>query len=112
MVERMRSSALAGLLAWALLLPYPVLSQSPVAVLYTEGVVHGFLVLRTLEGDALAEGDVTEVARGDRVTSHMRLLKNMTGYTNFLARSFRAWVCFDRWRCRSSRASRRVTYAS
>src|SRR3984893_4306631 len=70
MVERMRSSALAGLLAWALLLPYPVLSQSPVAVLYTEGVVHGFLVLRTLEGDALAEGDVSEVAHGDRVTSH------------------------------------------
>jgi len=69
----MRSSALAGLLTWALLLPSPVQSQSPVTVLYTEGVVHGFLVLRTLEGDALAEGDVTEVARGDRVTSHMVL---------------------------------------
>lgn len=73
MVERIRSSALAGLLTWALLLPSPVLSQSPVTVLYTEGLVHGFLVLRTLEGDALAEGDITEVARGDRVTSHLVL---------------------------------------
>jgi hypothetical protein len=44
MTERIRSSALAGLLAWALLLPSSVLSQSAVAVQYTEGVVHGFLV--------------------------------------------------------------------
>jgi hypothetical protein len=44
--------------------------------------------------------------------NHVRLVKNMTGYTNFLARSLRAWVCFDRCSCRSSRASRRVTYAS
>jgi hypothetical protein len=73
MVERIRSSALAGLLTWALLLPAPVLSQTPVTVRYTEGLVHGFLVLRTLEGDALAEGDVTQVARGDRVTSHLVL---------------------------------------
>jgi hypothetical protein len=71
MTKRIRFSTLASLLAWALLLPSPVLSQSPVAVLYTEGEVHGFLVLRTLEGDALAEGDVTQVARGDRVTNHL-----------------------------------------
>jgi hypothetical protein len=70
MAERMRSSALAGLLTWALLLPSPVLSQSPVAVQYTEGVERGFLVLRTLEGDTLAEGDVTQFARSDRVTIH------------------------------------------
>ena len=48
-----------------------MLSQSPVAVLHTEGLVHGFLVLRTLEGNALADGEVTQVARGDRVTSHL-----------------------------------------
>src|SRR5271154_1045586 len=70
MLKRMRSSALAGLLTWALLLPSPVLSQSPVAVQYTEGVVRGFLVLSTLEGNSLAEGDVTQFARGDRVSSH------------------------------------------
>src|ERR1700730_5641068 len=72
MLERVWSRALAGLLIWAALLaPAAVLSQSPVAVLHTEGLVHGFLVLRTLEGNALADGDVTQVARGDRVTSHL-----------------------------------------
>jgi len=70
MTKLIRSSALAGLLAWALLLSSPLLSQAPVTVQYTEGVVHGFLVLSTLDGKALAEGDVTQVARGDRVTSH------------------------------------------
>jgi hypothetical protein len=71
MVERLRFWVLVGLLIWTLLLPAAVLSQSPVAVLHTEGLVHGFLVLRTLEGNALADGEVTQVARGDRVTSHL-----------------------------------------
>jgi hypothetical protein len=69
LVKRIRSVALAGLLTWALLLPSSVLSQSPIAVRYTEGLVHGFLVLRTLEGNVLADGEVTEVAHGDRVTA-------------------------------------------
>src|ERR1700677_1990579 len=73
MLKRIWSSTFAGLLIWALLLPSPVLSQSPVTVLYNEGLVHGFLALRTLEGSTLAEGDVAQVARGDRVTSHMIL---------------------------------------
>jgi hypothetical protein len=70
MVKRIRSLSFVVLLTWALLLPSPALSQSPVAVQYTEGVERGFLVLRTLEGNILAEGDVTQFARGDRVTSH------------------------------------------
>ena len=70
MLKRIRFWSLAVLLTWALLLPSPVLSQAPVAVLYPEGVVRGFLVLRTLDGNTLAEGDVTQFARGDRVTSH------------------------------------------
>jgi hypothetical protein len=37
------------------------------------GLVHGFLVLRTLEGNVLADGEVTEVAHGDPVTSHLIL---------------------------------------
>jgi len=44
-----------------------------VAVRYPEGVSHGFLVLRTLEGKPIADGDSTQVARGDRVTSRMRI---------------------------------------
>jgi hypothetical protein len=71
----LRASILGAvsLLSSALLLPLPVLSQSPVAVLYTEGVLHGFLVLRTLEGAAVADGEVTEVAHGYRVRSHLIL---------------------------------------
>jgi hypothetical protein len=43
-----------------------------VAVRYPEGVSHGFLVLRTPEGKAIADGDSTQVARGDHVTSRMQ----------------------------------------
>src|SRR4029077_2167427 len=42
-----------------------------VRVRHTEGLVHGFLVLRTLEGSPLAEGDLTEVADGETVTNHL-----------------------------------------
>jgi hypothetical protein len=47
------------------------LPAEPVRVLREEGVVHGFLVLRTLDGIALADGDLIQVARGDRVTSRL-----------------------------------------
>ncbi len=43
-----------------------------VSVRYPEGLTHGFLALRTLEGKTLAEGDLTQVVRGNRVT--MRVL--------------------------------------
>lgn len=42
-----------------------------VAVRHIEGVVHGFLILRTAEGEALADGDLIQFARGDRVTSRL-----------------------------------------
>lgn len=48
-----------------------VLHGEPVAVRYSEGLVHGFLVLRTIEGVAVADGDLTQSARGDRVTSRL-----------------------------------------
>lgn len=43
----------------------------PVQVRYAEGVVHGFLVLRSLDGKTLADGDLIQVAHGDRVTSRL-----------------------------------------
>ena len=43
-----------------------------VPVRYPEGVSHGYLVLRTLDGKPIADGDSTQVARGDHVTSRMR----------------------------------------
>lgn len=70
MIERARSRLLAVLLACALLQP-GALPAAPVAVRYVEGVLHGFLVLRTLEGNTLADGDLTQVAHGNRVTSHL-----------------------------------------
>ncbi len=46
-------------------------SGSAVAVRYKEGLVHGFLVLSTLDGVAIAAGDMTQVARGDQVTNQL-----------------------------------------
>ena len=65
------SVSLVSLLIYTLLVPASALSQSPMAVLHTEGLVHGFLVLRTLDGNTIADGDVTQVAKGDRVTNHL-----------------------------------------
>jgi hypothetical protein len=42
-----------------------------VAVRHPEGVVHGFLTLRALDGTALADGDLIQNARSDRVTSRL-----------------------------------------
>ena len=68
------SRPFAGLLTWALLLPAAVLSQSPVEVLHTEGLVHGFLVLRTLGGDALADGVATCVTVSTPPDSHRSIV--------------------------------------
>lgn len=46
-------------------------SRAQVAVQHKEGLVHGFLVLRTLEGESLADGELVQNARGDRVTSRL-----------------------------------------
>jgi hypothetical protein len=39
----------------------------PVPVHHKEGSIHGFLALRTMEGKIIAEGDLIQVAQGDRV---------------------------------------------
>jgi hypothetical protein len=46
-------------------------SAAPVPVRYKEGLLHGFLVLSTLDGTAIAEGDLTQVPHGNRITSHL-----------------------------------------
>jgi len=46
-------------------------AAAQVAVRHAEGLVRGFLVLRTLEGETLAGGDLAQESRGDRVTSRM-----------------------------------------
>ena len=47
----------------------PVGWAQKVPVRYVEGAVHGFLVLRTLEGKVLADGDLIQTVSGDRVTT-------------------------------------------
>jgi hypothetical protein len=49
-------------------------SASPgetVAVRHAEGVLHGFLILKTLDGTPLADGDLIQTSRGDRVTTRL-----------------------------------------
>ncbi len=46
-------------------------SAGPVVVRFTEGVTHGFPVMRSLDGERLASGDLTQVARGPVVESRL-----------------------------------------
>src|ERR1044071_2465127 len=47
------------------------LRAEAVPVRYTEGLVHGFLILRTLDGRAIADGDLSQVAAGPQVTTRV-----------------------------------------
>ena len=60
----------AGLVFAAVIWP-GLLAAEPVAVRYTEGALHGFLVLRTLDDKLLADGDVTQTVDSDRVTARL-----------------------------------------
>jgi hypothetical protein len=48
----------------------PVAAE-PVAVHFPEGITRGFPVLRSLSGEKLAQGELTQVARGDVVESRL-----------------------------------------
>ena len=66
-VRRIPVVALAGLaLLWA-----GAPSAEPVLVRHVEGLVHGFLSLRSPEGAIIASGDLIQNARGDRVTTRL-----------------------------------------
>jgi hypothetical protein len=73
------SSFFLGISALLLAAAFPVacvfqsapLSAQSIEVRQTEGVVRGFLVLRTSDGTIIANGDSTEVARGAEVTNEM-----------------------------------------
>src|SRR5580700_9978552 len=63
--------SVAALMVCAALAGPAASPADPVVVRYAEGLVHGFLTLRTLDGTPLGQGDLTQVARGDRVTSEL-----------------------------------------
>jgi hypothetical protein len=64
------------IVAVALLAPTSSLAE-PVAVKHWEGLAHGFVALRTLEGVPLADGDLIETtvptSSGNRVTTRLTL---------------------------------------
>jgi hypothetical protein len=43
----------------------------PVAVAHSEGLAHGFLALRNLDGTQLADGDLIQTSSGNRVTTRL-----------------------------------------
>ena len=64
---RFRIALVAGLV----FIQPALLPAELVTVRHTEGIVHGFLALRTLDGASIADGDLIQVARGSRVTSRL-----------------------------------------
>jgi hypothetical protein len=68
---RFRSKLVVAALVCAAVLTSGSATAEPVAVRYTEGLVHGFLVLRAADGSALANGDLFQTARGNRVTTQL-----------------------------------------
>ncbi len=66
-----RSWSFAILLISIFIPPVATVSASPVAVRFKEGLLHGFLVLSTLDGTPIAEGDLIQVPHGDRITSRL-----------------------------------------
>jgi hypothetical protein len=70
-MHRARLKVLAIILACTLLLQPIGLTAEQVRVRHKEGLMHGFLALRTLEGKKLADGEMTQVAEGDRVTDNL-----------------------------------------
>lgn len=66
-----RWCVLAATMASTLLLQPISLIAEQVPVRQKEGLMHGFLALRTLDGKKLADGEMTQVTEGDRVTADL-----------------------------------------
>jgi hypothetical protein len=66
-----RAQSLARWVVCLVLLVPAILPAEPVAVRYAEGLAHGFLVLRGVEGKILASGDLIQSIRAGRVTSQV-----------------------------------------
>jgi hypothetical protein len=64
-------TVLAALAAASSFAPSPA-RAAPVRVVHSEGLAHGYLALRALDGSPLAEGDLFQHAEGDRVTARLR----------------------------------------
>ncbi len=70
-IFEVRSRLIAILLACVAVLQPNALFAEMIPVRHTEGLIHGFLLVLTFEGKALADGQMTQDAQGDRVTNHL-----------------------------------------
>jgi hypothetical protein len=70
-VERLWSVLIACAVVCGVCVQPAMVMADPIAVRHAEGVVHGFLALRTMTGETIADGDVIQVARGDRVSTRL-----------------------------------------
>src|SRR5438552_969875 len=77
-----RLRVVAVLLACALPLQPNGLTAEQVPVRHKEGLMHGFLALRTLEGKKLADGEMTQVTEGDRRSPHRRPDLSLQGWVD------------------------------
>ena len=68
---RARLILFATLLVWLGSFRMNAASADPVTVRFAQGMVHGFLVLQTLDGNAIADGDLTQIASGGHITGHL-----------------------------------------
>jgi hypothetical protein len=67
----LRCRFLATLLVFALVVSTAYLSASSVAVRYEEGLTRAFLVITTLDGNEIAEGDLNQVVHAGRVRTQI-----------------------------------------
>src|SRR6266568_7332049 len=70
-IFEVRSRLIAILLACVAVLQPNALFAEMIPVRHTEGLIHGFLLVLTFEGKALADGQMTQDAHGDHVTTHL-----------------------------------------
>src|SRR5216110_1133679 len=66
-----RSTLISILLACVAMLQPNALFAEMIPVRHTEGLIHGFLLVLTFEGKALADGQMTQDAHGDHVSNHL-----------------------------------------
>jgi hypothetical protein len=69
--RRSRSVMFGAVMSLYILVFIATALSAQVPVRHQEGLVHGFLALRTLQGETLADGDLIQNVRGDRVTSRL-----------------------------------------
>jgi hypothetical protein len=67
----MKAATLGLLILAAVLLQPGPLAAASVAVRFAEGVTHGFLQLRTVDGALIASGDLLQIVRGGQVEKRM-----------------------------------------